>query len=241
MVIDLHAHILPGADHGCRDRATAQAQLESIAANGTDAVVATPHFYPHRDNIVAFLARRTAAVERLRRCTLPPALRVFLGSEVQVCEGLDEMEELEALCIRGTKVILLEMPHTKWSTRLLATVLAIAERGLVPVLAHVDRYPVREINKLLEKGVLAQLNAEALEGFFSRRRAIRYLKGGRVVAFGSDLHGAEPDGYEAFLRVKRLDAAQEVFARTRTLLAGVENIAEALPASAEMGMMEGCL
>ena len=233
MVIDLHAHILPGADHGCRDRETAQAQLALIAANGTDAVVATPHFYPHRDNIAAFLTRRAAAVERLRRCTLPPALQVLLGAEVQVCEGLDEMEELEALCIQGTKVILLEMPHIKWSARLLSTVLAIGERGLVPVLAHIDRYPAREIGKLLEKGVLAQLNAEAFEGFFSRRRAMRYLKGEGVVAFGSDLHGAEPDGYGAFLRVRALDAAQAVFARTRTLLAGAENIAEALPAPAK--------
>lgn len=226
MIIDMHAHILPGADHGCRDRATAQAQLELIAAGGTDAVVATPHFYPHRDSIAAFLARRAAAVERLRHCVIPARLQVFLGAEVQVCVGLDEMEELESLCVQGTKVILLEMPHGKWSARLVATLTAIAERGLVPVLAHIDRYPTREIGRLLEKGMLAQLNAEAFSGFFSRRRAMRYLKGDCVIALGSDLHGAASGSYDAFLQVRRLTVAAPVLARTAALLAGAQNIAE---------------
>ena len=231
MVIDFHAHILPGADHGSRDRGTTQKQLALIAAGGTRAVVATPHFYPHRDNISSFLTRRAAAVERLLACDLPADLQIFLGAEVQVCEGLDDMEELEALCVQGTKVILLEMPHGRWSERLIATVIGVAERGLVPVLAHIDRYPLREIEKLLSRGIAAQLNAEAFKGFFARSRAMRYLQGERVVALGSDLHGAEPEGYAEFtqMRARLGEAAEQVFSRTAELLAGAKNIAETIP------------
>ncbi|MBQ8342263.1 MAG: hypothetical protein IJY22_07825 [Clostridia bacterium] len=225
MIIDFHAHILPGADHGSRSLETTKRQLALIAAGGTDAVVATPHFYPHRDNIEAFLARRTAALEKLCTCEIPPSLQVFLGAEVQVCEGLDEMEELEALCVQGTNVILLEMPFTKWGQRLINTVVSIAERGLVPVLAHIDRYPRNKILELLKRGVLAQLNAEAFQRFFDRRRAMGYLRSGSVVALGSDLHGAETDGYDDFHRMReRLGSdADAVFFKTAELLKNAEN------------------
>ena len=227
MTVDFHAHILPGADHGCRDRAMATAQLALIASGGTDTVVATPHFYPHRDNIRAFLARRAAAVERLLSCERPCGLRICLGAEVQVCEGLEELEELDRLCVQGTKVILLEMPHGKWSERLTATVLAIAEAGYTPVLAHVDRYPSREIEKLLKRGALAQLNADAFVGFFSRRRALRYLQGGAVVALGSDLHGADAESYVPFTKaLRRLgEQGEQVLARSAALLCGAQDIA----------------
>lgn len=227
MVIDFHAHILPGADHGSRNAETTQRQLEMIAAAGTDAVVATPHFYPHRDNAAAFFSRREAALSRLLACKIPTGLRIYLGAEVQVCEGLEELEELEALCVRGTNVILLEMPFGDWGQRLTDTVQAIADRGLVPVLAHVDRYPKKKISELLRRGIAAQLNAEPFLGFFGRRRANRYLKTGSVAALGSDLHGAELGGYGHFLTMRRrLEAqADSVFARTAALLKNAEDVA----------------
>lgn len=225
MVIDFHAHILPGADHGSKSREITRAQLGLISAAGTDAVVGTPHFYPHKDNIAAFLARRNAAIERLTDCAIPPSLQIFVGAEVQVCEGLEEMEDLEALCVQGTSVILLEMPFAPWSTRLTDTVLAIGERGLTPVLAHVDRYDEKLLAPLLKQGIGAQLNAEAFEGFWARRRANRMLSAGCVVALGSDLHGVETEGYAPFVRLQaRLgDAADAVFKRSADLLKNAEN------------------
>ena len=53
-IIDFHAHILPGADHGSRDVKTTKAQLEMLAGAGVKAVVATPHFYPQKDSRYLF-------------------------------------------------------------------------------------------------------------------------------------------------------------------------------------------
>jgi protein-tyrosine phosphatase len=225
VVIDFHAHILPGADHGSKGREVTQEQLRLIAAAGTDIVVATPHFYPHRDNLAAFLARRSAALGELANCKAPAMLQILVGAEVQVCEGLEELEELETLCVQGTSVILLEMPHGPWSSRLTDTVSAIQERGLFPVLAHIDRYDEKRLEPLLQQGIAAQLNAEAFEGFFARRRAVRLLRRGCVVALGSDLHGAKAEGYDAFLRMRaRLGAdAEKIFAQTADLLKNAEN------------------
>ena len=48
--IDFHSHILPAADHGSDGITTTLAQLRMMHEAGTDAVVATPHFYPDSDN-----------------------------------------------------------------------------------------------------------------------------------------------------------------------------------------------
>lgn len=228
MIIDFHAHVMPLADHGSDGKETTERQLQLIAAGGTEAVVATPHFYPHRHNIASFQARRERALNLLSECRIPQGLKIFLGAEVQVCEGLEEMEELPLLCIEGTRTILLEMPMGKWSDRLIDTVVAIAESGYTPVLAHVDRYPRRNVEALLKKGLHAQLNAEAFGRFFGKRNARRYLRLGSVVALGSDLHGAEENGYAPFLHMRaHLGAcADGVFAASAALLNGAVNIVE---------------
>ena len=207
-IIDFHAHILPGADHGSRHTATSLAQLELIRQGGTDAVVATPHFYPDQDNPDRFIAPR-----------------VDLGAEVAVCPFLDRMEreELQALCIKGTDVILLEMPTREWDGTLLATVYAIRKLGFTVVLAHIDRDPFRDVEKLLSDGFLAQINASALFRLFGTARYAELLANEQIVALGSDLHGDSPKGYRAFSRLRqKYPFADAVFARTARLIAGAE-------------------
>ena len=102
------------------------------------------------------------------------------------------------------------------------TVLAIRDRGLCPVLAHIDRYDRSDVEKLLSQGIAAQLNAEGFIGFWDYRANRKYLNGVSVVALGSDLHGAEKKNYQIFVHMqKRLgEKAQAVFARTERLLEG---------------------
>lgn len=237
-IIDFHAHILPGADHGSRHTATSLAQLELIRQGGTDAVVATPHFYPDQDNPDRFIARRAAAAERLvsRRGSEFP--RVYLGAEVAVCPFLDRMEreELQALCVEGTDVMLLEMPTRDWDSTLLATVRAIRKQGFTVVLAHIDRYPFRDVEKLLSDGFLAQINASALFRLFGASRYAELLANEQIVALGSDLHGDAPKGYRAFSRLRqKYPLADAVFARTARLIAGAEPLTGAQCPTQEAG------
>jgi protein-tyrosine phosphatase len=223
-MIDFHSHILPGADHGCDSTATAYRQLAMMHGAGTRAVVATPHFYPHREKPESFLARRREAVDRLLK-KMPEGQShptVYLGAEVLVCAGMQEMEGLESLAIEGTDVILLEMPFTRWGEDLIETVRAIPALGLVPVMAHIDRYPPNLVSRLFARGgLLAQINAEAFSGFGFPKDLRPYLDGGAVVALGSDLHGADAKGYHPFLKmVKKLGGkAEGIFDLSAQLLA----------------------
>lgn len=220
-VFDFHAHILPGADHGSRGMATTAAQLCMMRANGTEAVVATPHFYPHVDALDTFLSRRASCAVHLCHHLPENAPAIYLGAEVLVCAGLDRMPRLERLAVYGTNVILLEMPFRKWTEDVIETVFAVRERGLFPVLAHIDRYPRESVAQLLESGIKAQLNAELFSHWRVHPFYQQQLENGSVTALGSDLHGARRGGYRNFVRMRRKlgAAADEVFDRTTALLA----------------------
>ena len=221
MKIDFHAHILPRADHGCNSSAMAEAQLRLMQAAGTDAVVATSHFYPNEDSIASFLARRQgcldALLEKLPMAELPT---VYQGAEVLVCAGMEEMEGLERLAVVGTDIILLEMPFGPWREALYDAVLGIRARGLRPVLAHIDRYELSRVMPLLEAGILAQINAAAYRPFAKTAPYEALMKEGAVVALGSDLHGSKAADYKRFVKMqKKLGGlADTVFAATERLL-----------------------
>ena len=202
-VVDFHTHILP-IDHGSKNTEMSRRQWDILAGAGLSAVVATPHFYPHAEpSVEDFLARRQAAAEALLSESAEGAPRLYLGAEVLVVPRLEEMEGLERLCIEGTRLLLLEMPLSGWSRRELATAHAVAERGLTPLIAHIDRYPRRALADLYEsRDFLYQVNLGALAGlspsaFYFRRM----LRAGAIAALGSDMHGIPADGYERYARL----------------------------------------
>ncbi len=204
IVIDFHAHILPDMDHGCTDTEMSLKQLKMAAEAGIDIIIASSHFYPHMENVESFLGRRKEAFGSLEAAGIREKPLIKLGAEVLACKNIDQMEGLERLCIENSRVLLLEMPFTKqWDSKLLATVLRLREeKGLEVILAHGERYPAAELQKLLEKGFMLQLNVASLAGLLPSASVRRYMREHRVAAFGSDIHGLH-DYYKDFGRAMK--------------------------------------
>ena len=220
MNIDLHAHILPKADHGSDGMTTSLAQVSLAQAAQVDVLAATPHFYPTQDTVESFLRRREACYAALREQLPKDAPKILLGAEVQLCKGLENLEQLPELCYEGTNVLLLELPPM-FSPKQHAHTLEclLYECDLTVVLAHVDRYDTNLIDGLLSQGFMAQLNASAFCHFMSKRAALRRVKNGSVCALGSDLHGTKT-GYTEFLRAKKIlgSGYDEIMQSSRALL-----------------------
>ena len=221
MNIDFHAHILPGADHGSRNMETSLKQLAMAKEAGMDIIVATPHFYPEKENISDFLERRTACARKLREAAQGKNFpKVLVGCEAQLCRGMEHIPDLKRLCIEGTNVLLLELPMD-YSVRHYSQTLdaLFYGSGLRIVLAHIDRYDPTHIDFLLDSGALAQINAEALCHFWSRRRCLAWVRSGAVVALGSDIHGVNI-GYSEFLKAKKhlKEKYEPLMKRTEALL-----------------------
>lgn len=198
-MIDFHSHILPGMDDGSRDVQESLALLRMLADQGVTTVVATPHFYAEHESVDAFLARRNAAKDALSVAVtaalqedasfMPPS--VVCGAEVRYYAGVSHMEDLERLCLEGTKFLLVEMSMSAWSEYAVRELESMASAGRVrPIMAHLDRYMEfqrrRTLDRLYESGMLMQFNAD----FFleKKRKALSMFRDGRIHLIGSDCH-----------------------------------------------------
>ena len=195
-VIDFHSHILPGVDDGSSGVAESIAMLQSEARQGIRHVVATPHFYPQHDTPEAFLRRREAAEALLRKemqkySDLPT---LSVGAEVYYFPGMSHTEALQGLTIFHKRCILIEMGTSPWTDEMYRELdLLHRKQGLIPVIAHLDRYIGRfrdfGIPERLEKlPVLVQVNAEFFLNRATASMALRMLKKGRIHLLGSDCH-----------------------------------------------------
>lgn len=217
-MLDFHAHVLPGADHGSDGLQTSLRQLTLAEQAGIDTLVATPHYYPQKDDFGQFLRKREACRAQLAE-HYKGSIRLLTGAEVHMCVGLDHLEGLERLCIPGTRVMLCELPFHGLERGMTETFERLLDLGIQPVLAHVDRYDPTVINNLLGMGLTGQLNAEPLSHRLHRRRLLPWIDRGSIVALGSDIHGTEI-GYSQYRKAVDFlgPRADEIESRVRRLL-----------------------
>ena len=195
-MIDFHSHILPKMDDGSHSSEESLQMLHMLSQQGVHTVVATPHFYADADNPQHFLAKRALSWARLQEKMTPDLPRVHLGAEVCYYEGIARGEDIAELCLQNTRVLLLEMPFSPWSDRMLYEVSDLMQRQhLCLVLAHIERYlpflSQEQFTELQQEGFLIQCNATFFLNWRTRRTALRMLRRGEIQLLGSDCHGSD--------------------------------------------------
>lgn len=192
-MIDFHSHILPKMDDGSRSTEESAAMLKALSEQGVTKVMATPHFYANDESVSDFLSRRQISFERLSEVMTDEMPEIVLGAEVRYYSGIGHLDGLETLCVQGSRLLLLEMPETRWTEYAVKEIAHIrSERNIIPVLAHIERYigyqNSETFYRLLESGVMMQINASFVNGTFSKRKALNLLKKNQVHFIGSDCH-----------------------------------------------------
>ena len=233
-MVDFHSHILPRIDDGSRSMEETLAMLRLLSEQEVDLVAATPHFYASHQSLERFLEKRRDAYEKVTSVLqqdlslrVPP---IRLGAEVWYYPGVSRLEGIRELQLEGTKLLLLEMPTEPWSAYTVREVLDLNCSGaLTVVLAHIERYlPYQNASvweKLMENGVMMQVNASFFLSRRTRGRALKLLKRGQIQWIGSDCHNLSeraPHMYEvaAIVRKKLGDAFLADFdAQNRSYLA----------------------
>ena len=190
-MVDFHTHILPGIDDGSDSVDTSIEMLGMIREQNIQAVVATPHFAPRSEDLSEFLERRQNALESLQPHL--HGINIIPAAEVKYCRNIAKVEGIEKCALGDLGYILVEMTYREWTKQNVDDVIAIMDNtGLVPILAHVDRYWGKSTQKFFERfmeaGVLLQLNVSAFEKFFERRKFLRFIEEGKIHLLGSDCH-----------------------------------------------------
>ena len=228
-VTDFHSHILP-VDHGCKDIQQTVKQLALMHSFGTQAVVATPHFYPEMHTVSDFSSLVDNALFQVRQMEDIKSPALFLGAEVLFCHNLHKMEGIDSLCIKGTKIILLELTSDVEGNGQAECVEQLLANGYTVVLAHIDRYLKandHSIRDLISLGAKAQINADAFYSVALQKKLRYYLEDtDSVVAIGSDLHGNNKISYLSFSKLSKHlgDTYGRIMKQTESLLEDAQRI-----------------
>ena len=198
--VDLHCHWVPGVDDGAPTLAAGRQMLEGLHALGFERVVATPHMRPGLfDNDAGTLraAFERADAELGGGAALPLrqlSCEHFFDEIVfrRLCEG-------QGLPYPGGAAVLLEFYESDFPPRVDQLLSQLRRQGLIPVIAHPERYRVlwkqpAILDRLLDLGAVALLDVAALAGKYGRRPqqcAELLLERGAYHAACSDAHRPE--------------------------------------------------
>jgi protein-tyrosine phosphatase len=208
-MIDLHCHILPGVDDGAPTLEEALAMCRLAAADGCEAMVATPHQRrdPWWNDDVARLRELAGTLQERVREAIGDAFQVHLGGEIHVDrEILSEVERLAErgnrgntsggtiLPLAGSRWLLLELDRWGGVDEAVHLVHEVTVAGWRPVLAHPELIPWIDLDllaHLVQLGATAQVTAMSVTGDFGRRPmqdSHRMIEAGLVHFLASDAH-----------------------------------------------------
>ncbi len=199
LTTDFHTHILPEIDDGSPNSDESLRMLQQEIEQGIKTILLTPHFSAQDLYPSEFLQQRATAFEKLN-CALSDeynSLQFLLGAEVQFCSGMSQWEQLNQLTIGDTGYMLLEMPDCIWNNEIYRELeLIYTERGITPILAHIERYlgrfnQKRILNRLADLPVLLQINCSFITDKHTRRTALKLINEHRVHVIGSDCHSSQ--------------------------------------------------
>ncbi len=191
-MIDLHSHLLPGVDDGARSAEQAVEVLERMATSGVTDVCLTPHLLAStlgrgipstHDRAYAALMKQAGEMPQLHR-----GAEVMLDRPVEPCVASERTATLG-----GSRYLLVEFPRLVVFSAVIQALGRVIEIGLIPVLAHPERYAccsVGAVQRWKELGALMQVDATTLLSPHGRGNRARNLVGeGLADILASDNHG----------------------------------------------------
>lgn len=192
-MIDIHTHILPGIDDGSSSLEESLSMARESARQGVRLLAATPHFYATQEDPNSFLRRREKSLALLESAWQEGFPTLLVGAEVRYFDGISRVEKIAHLTLDHTRILLLEMPFTSWSRRMVEEVVELQRsRGLQVLLAHVERYMKDQDGQVWEtfrqNGVWMQCNANFFLRWQTKRKAQALFKKGEIQMLGSDTH-----------------------------------------------------
>jgi len=200
-MIDLHNHILPGIDDGCKTLEESLALARAYVDYGFTAISTTSHIRPglfdnNEDDIRGAVLQFRQSLEEQR---IP--LDVHAGAEYFFSDSfVAKVETPSQLLTLGDtgRYVLVEFSSIGRPSSLRDLVFRLQVHGVTPIIAHPERYSfVAEdlsfVEELVEAGILLQGTLSCLEGFWpsnARKTFKRLLDAGLLHLVSSDIHSA---------------------------------------------------
>jgi len=171
--IDIHNHSLPGVDDGAKSIDEAIKNIDYLKTLGITDIVLTSHYIINSKYNVG-VEKRNGILNEIKNKNL--GVNLYIGNEVFISDAKSLIELLnnkEIITLNGSKYLLLEFPLNQELVYLEEVICDLNEKGLVPIIAHPERYTYfqkdyQKLLKLLEYDILLQCNIGSIVGRHGR-------------------------------------------------------------------------
>ena len=194
---DIHSHLIPGIDDGSPDMETTIILLKKFIDLGYKKVITTPHimsdYYKNTPEII--LSGLDKVNEEIIKNNLH--IEIEAAAEYNLEPEFEDLIEKDKLLTFGTEnYLLFELSFFDEPPRLNEIIWKMREKGLSPVLAHVERYgywhkDYDKIEEMINRGVKIQVNVGSIIGAYGPevKKVAEKLIEDKVINFvGSDCH-----------------------------------------------------
>ena len=196
-MIDFLNHILPNVDDGSKNMDMTISMLRTAYNQGINKIVNTIHLqHPKMEGKnTSFKYIENIKKEVLNRAKLEGIdVEIVLAAEIYYLPNLCDLIDNPLATIN--KYMLIEFPMIIIPPDFENTFFKLRLKGITPILAHPERYrsfqeDVGRLKKLIDMGVVFQIDAGSLLGHFGKKTkniAFRMLSEGYCHLIGSDAH-----------------------------------------------------
>ena len=224
--IDVHSHLLPGIDDGCKTIEQSIECARVLVANGYTHAFCTPHIWPSYKGISRTSVPRWCALlqKEFERNDVP--LKLLPGGELNLYTGVTKTpdEEIVPLNLGGYQLV--DMWASEIPPFFEEAIRWLQAKELTVILAHPERMRVVQddpdvTDYFASLGILLQGNLQCFADppdALTRQCAERFLAEGKYFLLGSDSHS--PEGMATRMRglkrVFELVGEKELDVLTRT-------------------------
>ena len=211
-MIDLHSHLLPGVDDGSRTVEQSVKVLGELAAQGVTDICLTPHLRAAQV-AAAPPAPHDRAFDALTR-QAPASPRLHRGAEVMLDRPLTaDGDRIRRVTIGGSRYLLVEFPRMVAYETVTIALGRILDTGLVPLLAHPERYRCcspEAVSRWRGLGALMQVDGPTLVTARTRgQRARDLVAAGLADIIAGDNHGDDRSIAQGHQFLVAQDAAEQ--------------------------------
>ena len=188
---DIHNHILYNIDDGSNSYQKSIEILNNLEQRGVTDIVATPHYIIGTN----YNSDNKKKLELLNKLKKETNINLYIGNEVYIDNNiLDYIKSNEISTINNSRYLLVELPLNEKLECANDIIFELRNNGIVPILAHPERYhylTIEDLKKFIDQGCLLQGNITSLLGKYGKNAKdnLKLLIKKRMIhVLGTDTH-----------------------------------------------------
>ncbi len=198
-MVDLHSHLIFGTDDGVTNLEDSIKMILAAFNRGYKALIITPHYIEdsiYSSNVFDNTKLMKVIQKEIREQNID--IKIYLGNELMYSNNILELlDKKEITTLNKSRYLLMELYVNIRYESLIDKIDVLINKGIVPIIAHPERYDyitIEQFTEMVEHGALLQMNTGSILGIYGRsvkKRLRLLLKNDLIHIASSDNHSTD--------------------------------------------------